>query len=128
MKCVTRLALVVLILLALPLQSVAGLVMPFCAGQTTSPQSDDIHAGHAVMHDDDHATHAVPVVPADQSLADLRDCDQCGLCHLACAGALPVTTSDLADSLRSVLRPAPQSTITQFLPDPFLRPPRGASC
>ena len=83
---------------------------------THADASADPHAGHAAGGDD-------PV-----TMSDGGGCDQCGLCHLACASALPVSTTELRCELRSVLQPAPASSSTAFLSDTLLRPPRAASC
>ncbi|MFO1319350.1 MAG: hypothetical protein U1F52_07030 [Burkholderiales bacterium] len=126
MRSAARLVLVLWMSLMLPLQSVAGVLMPFCAGSSDAATSaHGMHGDHA-MHADSMSAEASTPAPGGQTAAapHVAGCDQCGLCHLACAGALPVSAPVLADRLQSVLRPAPQSNVTQFLPDPFLRPPR----
>jgi hypothetical protein len=72
------------LLLWLPLQSWAGVAMPFCKhamhGNTQSMSP-------AQAHPDGHAHHPAP--PAGHSDADTA-CNDCGACHLACAPALPM--------------------------------------
>ena len=86
------------------------------APATHADSSADPHAGHVAAVDD----------PA--SAPDCGGCDQCGLCHLACASALPVSPTELRCELRSVLQPAPAASSTAFLSDTLLRPPRAESC
>ena len=86
------------------------------ARATHADASADPHAGHAAGGDD-------PV-----TMSDCGGCDQCGLCQLACASALPVSSTELRCELRSVLQPAPATSSTAFLSDTLLRPPRAASC
>jgi NAD-dependent dihydropyrimidine dehydrogenase PreA subunit len=158
MSAVFRLVLVLLIAVTLPAQVLAGVAMPFCGGQggthvATAGESAAIHvdhdsrpgdvgghAGHvhdAAEHGAAHATHADASADPHAGHAAGGDdpvtmsgggCDQCGLCQLACASALPVSTTELRCELRSVLQPAPASSSTAFLSDTLLRPPRAASC
>jgi hypothetical protein len=157
MSAAFRLVLVLLIAVTLPAQVLAGVAMPFCGGQggmhvATAGESPAAradhdsrsghageHAGHAHdagEHGTAHATHASADPHAGHAaggddpvtMSDCGGCDQCGLCQLACASALPVSTTELRCELRSVLQPAPSSSSTAFLSDTLLRPPRAASC
>ena len=74
--------------LLLPLQTLASLVMPLQVGaQATAEQAE-----HCPGHSGDAAADAQP------ALGDLA-CEQCGICHLACAGMMPspdATTRSIA--------------------------------
>jgi hypothetical protein len=64
--------------LLLPLQTLASLVMPLqLAGQSVAMEAE-----HCPGHGGDAANDEQPV---PNSLA----CEQCGVCHLACAGMMP---------------------------------------
>lgn len=64
--------------LLLPLQTLASMVMPLqVAGQAAALQGEHCPGhGEATAHD---------MQSASNSLA----CEQCGVCHLACAGMMP---------------------------------------
>lgn len=64
--------------LLLPLQTLASLVMPLQIGA----QAAAAQAEHCPGHIGDAAADAQP------ALGDLA-CEQCGICHLACAGMMP---------------------------------------
>jgi hypothetical protein len=64
--------------LLLPLQTLASLVMPMQIGAQAAAEQ----AEHCPGHSGDAAADAQP------ALGDLA-CEQCGICHLACAGMMP---------------------------------------
>lgn len=64
--------------LLLPLQTLASLVMPMQIGA----QAAAMQAEHCPGHSADAAADAQP------ALGDPA-CQQCGICHLACAGMMP---------------------------------------
>lgn len=98
--------------------------MPFCeagdmasvnmAGMDHSMSMD--HAGHAMTHD--AGGHG------DQQQGGM-DCNQCGLCHLACASALPSSLPVFSDVLQSVHQATVMAHLSSFQPDLVLKPPRG---
>jgi hypothetical protein len=67
-----------LLLIWLPFQGVAAAAMPFCKHQQVPAGLADQHAGH---HDPGHEM-------ADHGAAP-GGCDDCGVCQLACAPAVP---------------------------------------
>lgn len=64
--------------LLLPLQTLASLVMPMQIGAQAAAAQAERCPGHA----GDASADAQP------ALGDLA-CEQCGICHLACAGMMP---------------------------------------
>lgn len=126
MLSVVRSLVVLVICVLLPLQAVAGLVMPFCSSGAATAQATHCDSGgpahDAHLQGSDASSHHASGAEDPGSVPS--SCDQCSLCHLACTGALPVSVPEVTAILRSVLRAAPQVNVSQFLPDPFLRPPR----
>lgn len=106
------------LMLLLPLQVMAGIVMPFCkqAMDQQAMAQQHLGDGHA-MHqhdagDDQHHHDSGP-----------SNCDGCGLCHLACAGFLPMTPS-LAMALNDGASPTRHNTLlTSVIPQQPQRPP-----
>jgi ferredoxin len=99
----------VLVLLWLPLQGVAAVVMPFCKPAHAVPAE----------HTEHHAHHA-----GDQHHAPtLHACDDCGVCHLVCAPGVP------SEAALSIAQPATEHTrfeprgSPRFIPDQPQRPP-----
>ncbi len=120
---VARLIALIVLAVCLPLQSIGAVTMPFCAaGDTTS--MDIAGMDHSMPMD--HAGHDMDHHPdSNGDQHEGMDCNQCGLCHLACASALPSTMPVLSDVLQSVYQAALAANVTFFLPDPVLKPPRG---
>jgi len=133
---------VVLLLLAcLPLKVVAAVAMPFCGtatgaapAQTASPsrgghEDHGDNGGHGAHgdHGADHGQHAGHGAMDDASLdsapAAGDDCGQCGLCHLACASAIPMDVSALKIRFAPVLAAAVPATFLSFIPEVLFRPP-----
>jgi hypothetical protein len=118
--------LVVLLLIAcLPLKVVAAVAMPFCGASLTAmahsdhADGDSGHAGH-----DKHADHgAMPGLASDPASSSDDDCSQCGLCHLACASAIPVDSAVLKIRFAPVLSAAPPGSFVSFVPELLFRPP-----
>jgi len=124
MTFVVRLIVTVLLAGWLPLQSVAAVTMPFCGADHDSRAMAMEAMDHARAMDHSHHDMGHDAAAGGGSHHDL-DCNQCGLCHLACASALPSTTPALSDVLQAVFQPAPAVSATLFQPDRLLRPPRG---
>lgn len=124
MTRVIRLVALIVLAVCLPLQTVGAVTMPFCAagdaasmdmaGMDHSMAMD--HAGHDMDHHPDGAS----------GQHEGMGCNQCGLCHLACASALPSSMPVLSDVLRPVYQATRAVSVTSFLPDPVRKPPRGA--
>jgi hypothetical protein len=82
-RCWSRLLPILFAALWLPLQAVAALTMPFCthahgqaSGQTPAAMEHPCHEGQSDRPAGQHDGYA---------------CDQCGFCHLACAGMAPAS-------------------------------------
>jgi hypothetical protein len=126
MRSIARILIVLMMCLTLPTQVLAGITMPFCgeavAEAATAGHSE--HAGHVMdgaMADHDASDHG----QAHHASSDSSDCNQCGLCHLACAGALPTFLAPAFSApFGSVLQAVLQADTSDVLPDRLLRPPR----
>lgn len=111
-----RFLLVAVLALALPLQTVGAATMTLCA-RDHAPHA----AAHAVATEVDGSAHdACHAKPAQNT-----DCNQCSLCHVACASALPSGTPVLSDVLQDVHVAALTIGTASHLPDLVLKPPRG---
>lgn len=125
MHHVARLIALIVLTACLPLQTLGAITMPFCeAGDMASANMAAMdhsmpmdHAGHAMTHD--ASGHG------DQQPQGRMDCNQCGLCHLACASALPSSLPVLTDALQSVRQATVMAHVSSFQPDLVLKPPRG---
>lgn len=121
----------------LPFSAVAAVTMPFCIhghpgsqgpdgaeyGQAAGslPGSRD-HAGPA-GHGDCHEHAATPAGTAGAQ--DGMACDQCGFCHLACAGMIPSEAAATADHPAAHVLAGLTATLhSDPLPEPLRRPPR----
>jgi hypothetical protein len=69
--------------LLLPLQTLASMVMPLQIGA----EAGALQAEHCPGHGGDATADAEP------ALGDLA-CEQCGICHLACAGIVPASDAN----------------------------------
>jgi hypothetical protein len=99
----------ILVVLWLPLQGMAAVVMPFCK------QAQPAAAGHAPPHEHQAGKQHQPPV--------LHGCDDCGVCHLACAPGVP---SEVALTLElTATGPArfKAQAPPRFVPDQPRRPP-----
>lgn len=118
---------VVLVLLAcLPLKVVAAVAMPFCGMATEAESAHADPAGHGDQGADhsQHAVHAPSAeFPGDTTPATTDDCGQCGLCHLACASAMPMDVSTFEIRFAPVLEAAVPATFFSFIPEVLFRPP-----
>ena len=100
----------ILVMLWLPLQGMAAVVMPFCKQAHLDP------SGHAVGHHDQQAEdqHQSPAPHA---------CDDCDICHLACAPGVP------CEAALTIALPATEHATSEpwgqprFIPDQPQRPP-----
>ena len=121
--------LVFLAVTGLSLQPVAAAWAAPCAHQA-SAQALPEYADHAGMvdsgHHDCHGTDAdAGAALADGGAWTADSCMQCGICHLACAGALPVSAP--ATFARPAALPstvAPPSTFLSHVGDLLVPPPR----
>jgi hypothetical protein len=76
-----------LMMLWLPLQGLAAVAMPFCQhgmhGQAVTNSEAAPHAHHA------HVVGTTPASPQPHGGNGGFDCNDCGVCHLACTPAAP---------------------------------------
>lgn len=124
-----RLFVVVLLSACLTLKGIAAVAMPFCgegmpsvaehhghAASDTVPPHFDHGAGHAMVDADSENPDGVAPTP-------VVDCAQCGLCHLACATALPVDAREFRVAFAPVFGPAVPGAFVSFIPEVLFRPP-----
>lgn len=123
----TRLARFLLILTALwlPLQAVAGMTMKLCAHGNAAPQA--AQAAQAAMAGDHCPYHdADGAAPAGRDRApNTTACDDCGICHLASVGYMPVA------EVRTGVVPTdryfprwPAASLASHIPEPPQHPPK----
>jgi hypothetical protein len=104
---------ILLLLIWLPLQGVAAAAVPFCDHQPPPAAGPaDQHAGH---HDAGHGT------PDHTALSGA--CDDCGVCHLACAPAVPSQTTLPGMCAATQHAVFESGTPPPFVPDLLQRPP-----
>lgn len=122
--------LVVLLLIAcLPLKVVAAVAMPFCGAAPEAVAHSD-HVGSDSGHGTHggHGDHGAMVDTASDPVPSFDDgCNQCGLCHLACASAIPVDIPVLSIRFAPVLVAAPSGKFVSFIPEVLFRPPSHSS-
>ncbi len=114
MQHLTRKLLLICLMLWLPLQGYAATVMPFC-----QHGKQDQHASHQMAQDDQGA----PTANDQHHGSSNTPCDNCALCHLCSAMALPSFAAQLPikpDNFFAVPSQAAYSPI--FLEQPQ-RPP-----
>lgn len=103
--------------------------MPFCEMGDMGSEKMSRQSAHGESMPMDHADHDMEHVShhadGDTGSQQGLDCNQCGLCHLACASALPSSTPVLSDVLQSVYQAALAASVTSFQPTPLRKPPRG---
>jgi hypothetical protein len=123
-----RIVVVLLLLACLPLKVVAAVTMPFCAdaaapvaGAAAMDHAAMDHAGHGVMPDG--APDGIPGAAATATHAPVTDCGECGLCHLACASALPMRATEFRIRFAPVLVADAPGAFVSFIPEVLFRPP-----
>lgn len=131
MRSAVRKFVVCLLCLWFPLQGVAGVVMPFCSAG--SHESDrhahpDRHGHAADRHDSagghEHCAETAQAPAAASTLPADVACDQCSMCHLACAAVLPTPALTLASPETPVVDGRTMQHVPSRFPDATFRPPR----
>ena len=125
MRSVLRRCVVFLLCLWFPLQGVAGVVMPFCAagGHGESPHLQA--GGHPpAAGEHEHCPGTADDAPPAQTAGGDLACDQCSICHLACASVLPAQAMALAAPDAPVIAGLSQQHLPSHFPDSPFRPPR----
>ena len=124
-----RLRLLILFFAAawLPFSAVAAVAMPFC---THGPQGDSpdttMHDGQW-GHGDCHGQAEAKKAPQAEDAQDGMACDQCGFCHLACAGMIPSEAKAApGHPAGHVLAGLAATLHSDPLPERLRRPPRNA--
>jgi len=124
MRRSTRLLLLLITALWLPLQAVAGIVMPFSRLASGHPVPAEAMTHEAPCHG--QMTGGTETLPAQASFGHDCDqgCDDCGVCHLASSGYMPATAS------RATELPATRTYVVRlflaslgFIPEPLQHPP-----
>lgn len=124
----SKILLILLMSLWLPLQGVAAVVMPFCkhslagsAGASHSEAAAD--DGHAAAHVGHEGSAHPQIADASGSGPALSACDDCWHCHLSCAVTLPSPALQAAE-LTSFAAPLfTPSLPLGTAPRPLHRPP-----
>lgn len=120
--------------ISLPLQGWAAVAMPFCkqgtpdaAGQAHEHEAEGQTAAHHAGHEmSGHGVEALATRDCADHHTNLR-CNQCDLCALACAGALPSSERHLAILRTDIPRPGDIEVAFAFITHPLLKPPRAAA-
>ena len=123
-----RFLVILILVVCLPIRSVGAANMPYCEpGDMASMDMAAMGHGMTMEHEmpADHAGHDMGHHGESKADPKALDCNQCGLCHLACASALLSSTPVLSDVLQSVYQSTAAVNVTSFQPDPFRKPPRG---
>ena len=123
-----RFLVILILVVCLPIRSVGAANMPYCEpGDMASMDMAAMGHGMTMEHEmpADHAGHDMGHHGEGKADPKALDCNQCGLCHLACASALLSSTPVLSDVLQSVYQSTAAVNVTSFQPDPFRKPPRG---
>jgi hypothetical protein len=115
--------LLILTALWLPLQAVAGMTMKMVAPVTAPAGAMEQVAEDACPY---HRQADVPA-PAKPRPAQQQACDNCGICHLAATGYMPVAAivAALVPTAQAYL-PAPAVERPSHIPEPPHYPPKRA--
>lgn len=103
----------------LPLQAVAAATMPFCRhGEAERLAMIQAVVGEAAV---EHCHQQQPSPPADHGL----HCDDCGLCHLASAGFMPIAEAlTVVSTTGPDYRFWPELAPDSAIPEPPQHPPK----
>jgi hypothetical protein len=114
-----------LMILWLPLQGFAAVAMPFCQhamqGRTAGTAVADPHARHAA-HQHHQPTSAKDAQPPHDSGA-LFACNDCGVCHLACTPAAPLSVLCMNSDATYAYSERIPALPPLFIPEQLHRPP-----
>lgn len=117
-----RKAIIWLVLLWLPVQGFAAGFMPFaCHKHDTDQAAVSQHDGH---HHDSTAHHSHDQAEADDGLTHALACDNCNLCQLCGALALPATALKDHVPLSGGIETGMMPRLQSFIPTLPHRPPR----
>jgi len=110
-----------------PLQVLAAVTMPFC--RTGAERMDVVaaqvdHSAHGGQHE--HCAGGTAEHESDGEIGHppLQGCDQCVLCHLACASVLPVAPIAWSSGPGQSALTAEVQDPPSYFPDHPRRPPR----
>jgi hypothetical protein len=126
-----RRIIIVFIILCLPLQGVVATAMPFCEHSGMGADSTQAQQGNALDHGRPmHHAHSAPAPSghAEQGCGGSSPmriaCDNCGVCHIACATFVPVQHNTGGVTLAHVYQPGFTSSYSRVAPEQLLHPPR----
>ena len=114
-----------LAILWLPLQGVVAVAMPFCAhatGHESAPSGLQADQNHHV-HVHSPATDLHPGDDPGPTKHSDFGCNGCGVCHLACAPAVPTTTTLAFASVDSIYSHLYSTLVRLFIPEQPQPPP-----
>ena len=117
MQHLTRKLLLICLMLWLPLQGYAATTMPFC-----QQGKGDQHASHQMTQpaQDDQSTPADPLQHHGKANTA---CDNCSLCHMCSAMALPLFATQANIKPDHVYALPSQASFSPFFPEQTQRPP-----
>lgn len=110
-----------LVLLWLPVQGFAAGFMPFACHKHETDTAVSQHDGH---HHEAHAHHGHDQSAPDDGLSHALACDNCNLCQLCGALALPATPLKAHAPLAAGIADAMTPRLQSFIPALPHRPPR----
>jgi hypothetical protein len=130
-----RTLLALLMILWLPVQGYAAIAMPFCqhamhgapvghipvaAAQGVGDGNTPDHAHHSAVSSSEHASPA-----GNHHDSPAADCNDCGVCHLACSPAVSPVQYALAPAQRERFALISPAAPPLFIPEQPKRPPLG---
>ncbi len=128
---------IMFIVLWLPLQGVVAAVMPFCkhamakgVDSSSTQHSSAVDHGHHTQHaSSDTSTHSERAEHRSDGSALVKlACDNCDVCHLACATFIPAQHHSVCFALVQVYQPYFTPFYNLLAPEQLLQPPRPSSC
>lgn len=110
----------VLLMLWLPIQTAGAVIMPFCKHALRA------HAVQQIEADAPVGEHCAAHAGQNEAQGTGIDCDQCELCHLACAGFMAPSFAPLDKSARNAAAEGRVVRLHSVSPEPEGRPPMPA--
>lgn len=127
-----RILVSLLMMLWLPLNGYAAVVMPFCqhggagmiadGSMPSENHAGKTHQGHVGSHAEHGVGHSVPADDAGSKLA----CNDCGVCHLACSPLLMSEAAKFVPAGLAVFNVQKHPPLISFSPEQPLHPPKTA--
>lgn len=119
---------IIVLMLWLPLQALAAVSMPFCAGMAGSaPTSAHAHHQHEGSTPAGNSYGSAHSDHRHAAAGTLQQCNNCGACNLACALGVPVSTQLLTQVAPTVQLHFSAHSPGLFIPDQPQPPPNSRS-